>query len=78
MQASTELCYMSALSPKILFITKIYHSNINKNGQISLDILKDQWTPLLSIRTTLISICSFLDDSNPNKPLVLEIARKYK
>lgn len=64
--------------PKVRFLTKIYHPNIDKLGRICLDILKDKWSPALQIRTVLISIQALLSAPNPDDPLSEDVARHWK
>lgn len=65
-------------APKVRFLTKIYHPNIDKLGRICLDILKDKWSPALQIRTVLLSIQALLSAPNPDDPLAENIAREWK
>eukprot|EP00656_Telonema_subtile_P019062 TRINITY_DN2035_c0_g1_i1.p1 TRINITY_DN2035_c0_g1~~TRINITY_DN2035_c0_g1_i1.p1 ORF type:complete len:151 (-),score=24.25 TRINITY_DN2035_c0_g1_i1:330-782(-) len=60
--------------PKVRFLTKIYHPNIDVLGRICLDILKDKWSPALQIRTVLLSIQALMSSPNPDDPLANDVA----
>eukprot|EP00294_Goniomonas_avonlea_P014777 CAMPEP_0114541880 /NCGR_PEP_ID=MMETSP0114-20121206/1540_1 /TAXON_ID=31324 /ORGANISM="Goniomonas sp, Strain m" /LENGTH=151 /DNA_ID=CAMNT_0001726145 /DNA_START=11 /DNA_END=466 /DNA_ORIENTATION=+ len=65
--------------PKVRFLTKIYHPNVDKLGRICLDILKDkQWSPALQIRTVLLSIQALMSAPNPDDPLDEGVAKAWK
>ncbi|OQV24284.1 Ubiquitin-conjugating enzyme E2 N [Hypsibius exemplaris] len=65
-------------APKVRFMTKIYHPNIDRLGRICLDILKDKWSPALQIRTVLLSIQALLSAPNPDDPLDNQVAEQWK
>ena len=65
--------------PKMKFDTKVWHPNISsQTGAICLDILKNEWTPALTIRTALISLQALFCAPEPDDPQDAEVARMYK
>jgi ubiquitin-conjugating enzyme (huntingtin interacting protein 2) len=65
--------------PKMKFNNQIWHPNISsQTGAICLDILKDAWSPALTIKTALLSLQALLSAPEPNDPQDAEVAGQYK
>merc|ERR1719408_1006210 len=64
--------------PKVLFKTSIFHPNVDQQGHICLDILKNQWSPALNLQKVLLSISSLLTDPNFDDPLNGQAASQYR
>ncbi|KAJ8260461.1 hypothetical protein GJAV_G00182440 [Gymnothorax javanicus] len=56
-------------APRVTFITPCYHPNVDKNGFICLDILKEEWSALYDVRSILLSIQSLLGEPNNESPM---------
>lgn len=68
--------------PQVLFLTKLYHPNVDTAGRICLDILKvppkGTWRPSQNLSSLLMSIRLLLSEPNPDDPLMADIAQEYQ
>lgn len=61
------------------FITKVWHPNISSvTGAICLDILGSAWSPVYTLKTTLISLQSLLCSPEPNDPQDAVVAKEFR
>lgn len=62
--------------PKMKFDTKIWHPNISSvTGAICLDTLSTAWSPILTLKSALLSLQSLLGSPEPSDPQDAEVAR---
>lgn len=61
--------------PKVKCETKIFHPNIDLEGNVCLNILREDWTPILSIQQIVLGLHFILLEPNPDDPLNKEAAQ---
>ena len=61
--------------PKVLCKTKIYHPNIDYNGNVCLNMLKEDWTPIFNVNAVIAGVYYLFVVPNPNDPLNHDVAK---
>merc|ERR1719392_619097 len=56
-------------APKVKCTTQIYHPNIDLMGNVCLNILRDDWKPVLGINAVILGLIFLFIEPNPNDPL---------
>jgi len=64
--------------PKCLFRTKIYHPDIDPLGRISLDILRSNWSPALTVSKVLISLQLLMSEPNFEDPYDVFVGKHFR
>jgi ubiquitin-conjugating enzyme E2 M len=64
--------------PKVTCQTKIYHPNIDLQGNVCLNLLKADWRPILTIQQVIHGLIFLFLEPNPDDPLNNEAAKVYR
>ena len=61
--------------PKVKCTQKVYHPNLDYDGNVCLNILREDWKPVLSISSCIYGLVHLFMDPNPDDPLNKDAAR---
>mmetsp|Transcript_69729 Transcript_69729/g.115814 ORF Transcript_69729/g.115814 Transcript_69729/m.115814 type:complete len:187 (-) Transcript_69729:562-1122(-) len=61
-------------APKVLCETLVYHPNIDMEGHVCLNILREDWKPVLTLQSVIMGLQFLMYDPNPDDPLNKEAA----
>jgi ubiquitin-conjugating enzyme E2 M len=64
--------------PKVVCNTKIYHPNIDLSGAVCLNILREDWKPVLDINAVIYGLIYLFYEPNPDDPLNREAADLFR
>ena len=62
-------------APKVMCKTKIYHPNIDYDGNVCLNMLKDDWNPTYTGISCIAGVYYLFVEPNPNDPLNHDVAK---
>ncbi len=61
--------------PKVMCLTKVYHPNIDFDGNVCLNILKDGWNSSYEVSSCIAGVYYLFTKPNPDDPLNHEVAK---
>lgn len=64
--------------PKVRCTQKIYHPNLDLDGNVCLNILREEWKPVLSLNSVIIGLQFLFLEPNPDDPLNKEAAEDLR
>ncbi|ODQ82497.1 hypothetical protein BABINDRAFT_31128 [Babjeviella inositovora NRRL Y-12698] len=64
-------------APTIMFVSPMWHPNIDMKGNICLDILKEKWSAIYNVQTIMLSLQSLLGEPNNSSPLNAQAAQLW-
>jgi len=64
--------------PSVRCVTRIWHPNIEETGAVCLNILRDNYTPVMSIEQLVVGLQFLFSEPNPASPLNVEAADQFK
>ncbi|VDO06910.1 unnamed protein product, partial [Brugia timori] len=64
--------------PKITFLTKIYHPNVDEKGQVCLPIISpDNWKPATKTEQVMNALLGLITEPEPDHPLRADLAEEF-
>ncbi|ETB62008.1 hypothetical protein YYC_01755 [Plasmodium yoelii 17X] len=64
--------------PKISCLTKIFHPNIDENGNVCLNVLKLDWNPIINLQMLILGLVLLLNEPSTNDPFNVDAANVLK
>ncbi|KAJ1844542.1 NEDD8-conjugating protein ubc12 [Coemansia sp. RSA 2703] len=61
--------------PKVLCTQTIYHPNIDTEGHVCLNVLREDWKPVLNIQSVIFGLQMLFLEPNPEDPLNKDAAK---
>ncbi|KAF8950365.1 NEDD8-conjugating protein ubc12 [Entomortierella lignicola] len=65
-------------APSVKCLQKIYHPNIQADGKICLNILREDWKPVLTLNSVMVGLQYLLLEPNADDPLNKEAAEDLR